>query len=85
MQICPQLTCDPSISRIQKRTCFELRGTGPINFIYGQPCYDPKTAKPSDIPNVCPFNLQDGTYGWLNESLQIQTPLDNQGCKLMKG
>ena len=59
-QICPQLTCDPKISKLDERTCFQLSGTGPIKYIYGKPCYDPETAKPSEIPNVCPFNLQDG-------------------------
>jgi hypothetical protein len=68
-QVCPYLTCDPKISKLDAGSCFALEGNGPIKYIYGQPCYDPLTAKPSDIPNVCPFNLKDGSYGWLNETL----------------
>lgn len=42
-------------------------------------CYNADTAKPSEIPKVCPFDLQSGNYGWLDESLQAQTALDKLG------
>ena len=66
-------------TKLDARTCFKLDGTGPITQINGQPCFNEDTAKPSDIPEVCPFNLIDGTYGWVNESLQQQTPLFTAG------
>ena len=76
---CPQLSCDPKNTRLNKDTCFSLSGSGPITQILGQRCYDEDTEKPSVIPNVCPFNLKDGQYGWLEEYLQPQTPLLKRG------
>ena len=77
--VCPALYCDKANTKLAPDTCFFLNEQTPIKQILGQMCYDAKTAKPSDIPKVCPFNLNDGSYGWLQEYLQPQTPLNKLG------
>lgn len=57
--MCPVLSCDVRNTKLADGTCFALVGSGPITQISGQMCYDEDTAKPSDIPDVCPFTPRD--------------------------
>ena len=38
--------------------------------IYARECFDKSTAKLSDTPYFCPFNLKDDAFAWANETIQ---------------
>jgi hypothetical protein len=62
--MCPVLSCNAVNTKLLRQQCFQLVGTGPVTMISGQQC---------PAGSVCPFNRQDGTYGWLDEQLQSQS------------
>ena len=69
---CPKLECDKDISqkKLLVGQCY-LMGTENANeTIHALECEDEKSESGSALtPMYCPFNLESGSYAWINESL----------------
>lgn len=55
---------------LKPNECFKMTIIDEAEPIYARECFDKSTAKLSDTPYFCPFNLKDDAFAWANETIQ---------------
>eukprot|EP00347_Sterkiella_histriomuscorum_P013616 403364037 len=72
---CPVLKCDKA--SMLSGQCSSVKYNLYIQQIIGYQCYDSDNMPTDSLPDVCPLDLQDGTYAWMDEYLQQQSASNN--------
>ena len=79
---CPLLTCDPEASGgppVPEGYCFMHDQQSPALRMSGALCYDITTARMSEPPMYCPFDIaNEGGFMWMDEILQQQQGTDQK-------